>query len=38
MLWFEDLVDKLTVEGAVFMTMEEVARETQARTQQGATW
>jgi peptidoglycan/xylan/chitin deacetylase (PgdA/CDA1 family) len=38
MLSFEDLVDKLTAEGAVFMTMEEAARETQARTRQGATW
>jgi hypothetical protein len=38
MLSFEDLVDKLTAEGAVFMTMEEAAREAQARTRQGETW
>jgi len=38
MLAFEDLVDKLTAEGAVFMTMEEAAREAQARMRQGDTW
>jgi peptidoglycan-N-acetylglucosamine deacetylase len=38
MLSFEDLVDKLAAEGAVFMTMEEAAREAQARTRQGETW
>jgi peptidoglycan/xylan/chitin deacetylase (PgdA/CDA1 family) len=31
MLSFEDLVDKLAAEGAVFMTMEEAAREAQTR-------
>ena len=31
MLSFEDLVDKLAAEGAVFMTMEDAAREAQAR-------
>jgi peptidoglycan/xylan/chitin deacetylase (PgdA/CDA1 family) len=31
MLSFEDLVDKLAAEGAVFMTMEEAAREAQVR-------
>ncbi len=31
MLSFEDLVDKLAAEGAVFMTMEEAAREAQLR-------
>jgi peptidoglycan/xylan/chitin deacetylase (PgdA/CDA1 family) len=38
MLSFEEMVDKLTAEGAMFMTMEEAAREAQARTQQGETW
>src|SRR5215475_3077060 len=31
MLAFEDLVEKLTAEGAIFLTMEDAAREAQAR-------